>query len=27
LWRVEGSVPGVPMKRVMTIAKLADGGS
>ena len=26
LWRVEGTVPGIPMKRVMTIAKLADGG-
>ncbi len=26
LWRVEGVVPGVPMKRVMTIAALANGG-
>lgn len=25
LWRVEGDVPGVPMKRVMTIAKRANG--
>lgn len=25
LWRVEGDVPGIPMKRVMTIAKRADG--
>ncbi|CAN5512370.1 hypothetical protein BH11MYX1_BH11MYX1_12540 [soil metagenome] len=26
LWRVEGIVPGIPMRRVMAIAKLADGG-
>lgn len=26
LWRVEGGVPGMPLKRVMTIAKRADGG-
>ena len=25
LWRVEGDVPGAPMKRVMTIARRADG--
>jgi hypothetical protein len=25
LWRVQGSVPGMPLKRVMTIAKRADG--
>ena len=26
VWRVEGDVPGMPLKRVMTIAKRADGG-
>lgn len=26
VWRVEADVPGVPMKRVMTIAKRASGG-
>lgn len=26
LWRVEGSLPSMPLKRVMTIAKLASGG-
>lgn len=26
VWRIEGSVPGIPMKRVMTVAKRADGG-
>ncbi len=26
LWRVQGAVPGLPIKRVMVIAKLADGG-
>lgn len=26
LWRVEADVPGIPMKRVMTIAKRANGG-
>jgi hypothetical protein len=25
LWRVEGNLPGAPLKRVMTVAKLADG--
>ncbi len=25
LWRVEGSLPGMPMKRVMTVGKRADG--
>lgn len=25
LWRVEGSVPGIPLKRVMTIARLESG--
>jgi hypothetical protein len=25
LWRVEGEVPGMPLKRVMTIARRADG--
>jgi hypothetical protein len=26
VWRVEGALPNMPMKRVMTIAKRADGG-
>jgi hypothetical protein len=26
LWRVEGGLPGMPLKRVMTIAKKASGG-
>jgi hypothetical protein len=26
VWRVEGGLPGIPMRRVMTIAKLANGG-
>ena len=26
VWRVEGEVPGMPLKRVMTVAKRADGG-
>jgi hypothetical protein len=26
LWRVEGAVPGMSLKRTMTIAKCADGG-
>src|SRR3569623_764868 len=26
VWRVEGDVPGMPLKRVMTIALCADGG-
>ncbi len=26
LWRVEGSLPNMPMKRVMTVAKRSDGG-
>ncbi len=26
VWRVEGIVPGIPMKRVMTVARLAGGG-
>lgn len=26
LWRVEGSLPGMPLRRVMTVARRADGG-
>ena len=26
MWRVEGDVPEMPLKRVMTVAKRADGG-
>lgn len=26
LWRVEGEVPGTPLRRVMVLAKMADGG-
>jgi len=26
VWRVEGGLPGIPMRRVMVIAKRADGG-
>lgn len=26
VWRVEGELPGMPLKRVMTVAKRADGG-
>src|SRR5690348_2523226 len=26
VWRVEGALPNMPMKRVMTIAKRSDGG-
>lgn len=26
LWRVEGGLPNMPMKRVMTIARMAEGG-
>jgi len=26
VWRVEGEMPGMPLKRVMTVAKRADGG-
>jgi hypothetical protein len=26
VWRIEGQLPGMPMKRVMTIAKRSDGG-
>ena len=25
LWRVEGDVPGMPLKRVMTVGKRSDG--
>lgn len=26
LWRVEGALPGMPMRRVMAIARRSDGG-
>lgn len=26
VWRIEGSVPGIPMRRVMVVAKRGDGG-